>query len=101
MYFDFAAIKASISIEDGAQRLGLELKPEGQAFRCNCPACGGSNTRDIILTPSKKAFFCFQAQKGGDVISLVAHIKGVSMKEAAQFLAEPSTVKAPSTSSQE
>ena len=42
-------------------------------IRRACPACDGSN-RTLVVTPSKGTFYCFSAKKGGECISLVAHI---------------------------
>lgn len=44
-------------------------------------------------------FYCFANGKGGDVIALVAHVKGVSQREAAESLDKHFTVGAQPTSS--
>lgn len=82
---DFAKIKAEHSIESVASRLGLKLKPHGQAFRCQCPS-GEGDERGMAITPAKQAFYSFPAQKGGDCISLVAFVRGCSPKEAAAWI---------------
>jgi hypothetical protein len=40
-----------------------------------------------VVTPEKGAAYCFSARKGGDVIWLASHIRGVGQKEAAHLLA--------------
>lgn len=55
--------------------------------------CKQGGSRAIVITPDKNAFYCHAAKKGGDVISLVAHIHGCGMKEAASWLQEKSTKK--------
>lgn len=84
-YLDFEAIKASNPIDQAAIQLGLALKKQGQAFRSACPT-GQGDERSLVITPAKGAWYSFAAQKGGDVIALVAFVKGISPKEAAQWL---------------
>lgn len=87
MYIDFEEVKKTVSIEDAIARLDLDMKKNGKQFRGPCPACRSGGERALVATPEKGAFYCFAAQKGGDVIAFVAHIKGCGQKEAAQFLA--------------
>lgn len=87
-FVDFAAIKQAVPIEKGAQLLGLELTQHKDQLRGPCPACGSGGKRALVITPAKRAFYCFAGHTGGDVISLVAHIRGNGMKEAASFLDE-------------
>lgn len=86
-YIDFEAIKAQVKIEDVIPKLGLDMKKNGKQYRSECPACNSGGDRSLVATPDKKAFYCFAAQKGGDVIAFVAHVRGCGQKEAAQFLA--------------
>lgn len=84
---DFVAVKAAAPIEKVVGWLGLEGKwdTESEQFRGRCPACNKSD-RDIVVTPSKQAFYCHAAKKGGDVIYLTAHCKGVGQVEAGREL---------------
>ena len=86
-YIDFAELKECVSIRDGMKLLGLDFKRSGQSYRGPCPACESGGDRALVVTPSKNAFYCFAQRRGGDVIALVAHVKGISMKEAAETLA--------------
>lgn len=81
---DFAAIKEAVSLERAAEFLGIELKRDGEKYRCHCPQC--DKPRVLILTPAKRAFYCHAEKTGGDVIGLVAHVKGIKQSEAAKFL---------------
>jgi DNA primase len=65
--------------------LNLETKPAGAQLRAACPACKGPD-RSLVITPAKNLFYCFTAKEGGDRIALVAHIYGIGVQEAAQFL---------------
>ncbi len=87
LYIDFAELKAAFPIEDSFERLGLNMKQNGPAFRGPCPTCQSGGDRALIVTPAKHSFYCFGARIGGDVIALVAHIHDCDMKTAAAFLA--------------
>lgn len=82
---DFQQVKKDHSIMDVAERLGLKLKKDGAAFRGACPS-GAEGDRKFVITPTKSCWYSFAAQKGGDVISLVAFVQGCSLKEAAQWI---------------
>lgn len=86
-FIDFQEIKKTVTVEDAAARLALQLKPSGLQMRGPCPACKSGGDRALVITPAKQAFYCFGTNQGGDVIALAAHIKACSMKEAAEFLA--------------
>lgn len=89
-FIDFQYLKQTVKIEEVFSRLGLPLKQYGEQWRGPCPACNIAGDRALVVTPSKAAFYCFAAKQGGDVIALVSHIKGIGMKDAAQFIAETS-----------
>ena len=67
--------------------LGLNVSELSDQMRGPCPACKSGGDRALVITASKSVFYCFAAGEGGDVIALTSHIKGISMKEAAAFLA--------------
>lgn len=83
---DFGAIKAENPIEQVAERLGLVLKPHGNQLRGQCPS-GQGDDRGLVVTPSKGVWFSHPMKKGGDVIELVAVVRNVSAKDAAQWIA--------------
>lgn len=74
-------------IDDAVSLLGLRLKPRGESLRGPCPACKSGGERALVVTPSKGAYYCFADKAGGDLISLVSHIRGCTMKDAARYLA--------------
>lgn len=86
-YVDFEEVKKAVSIEDAAKWLKLDLKPSGNQFRCPCPTCGEGGERALAITPPEK-WYCFPGKLGGDVIRLVAHVRGIGQKEAAEELAK-------------
>lgn len=84
---DFNFVKEVASIEEVAiTYLNLKAEKSNGQYRCACPGCAEDNPRAMVITPSKGLFYCFNSQKGGDVIALVAHVKDLSMKEAAQYI---------------
>ena len=85
-FIDFQEIKKTVTIEQAAALLGLQLKASGQQMRGPCPACKAGGDRALVITPAKQAFYCFGSGQGGDVIGLAAHIRNCTMKEAAEFL---------------
>lgn len=85
MFIDFQELKDKLSIEEVARILGLQLVEGEHQHRGQCPACNGSK-RSLVITPDKQVFYCFDAKKGGDSLSLAAHILQVSVKEAAAYL---------------
>lgn len=93
-YVDFQAIKEQVSIERAADLLGLKLKPAGSQLRGICPVCNGDE-RSLVITPAKQVFYCFRAKTGGDCISLVAHVRGIPVRDAGQFLSGNGTVPVP------
>jgi DNA primase len=91
-FVDFAELKSRVSIEQTISILGLNLKLNGNQYRGPCPICQSGGDRALVITPSKGLFYCFAKRVGGDQIALVAHIKNVSLSEAASLLSVNSTV---------
>ena len=94
MFIDFKALKESVTIETAMVYLGLKgMTSEQGSYRGSCPTCKAGGKRALVITPEKESFYCFTMKRGGDVISLTAHINGTSMKEAANFLLDRSAKK--------
>src|SRR5215204_6229260 len=82
-YVSFADLKGRLTIDQVAIGfLGLKLAPSGNQLRGMCPVCEGDK-RGLAVTPEKGLFNCFSASKGGDLISLAAHVLQVPPREAA------------------
>jgi DNA primase len=96
-YVDFRDLKERISIEQAVAMLGLPLKRHGGQLRGCCPIHHGTTDREFVVTPAKGLFYCFGPCGGGDVITLVEKVKGVSSKQAAALLADHFGVASPST----
>lgn len=99
-FVDFNELKNRVSIEDAVAKLGLPITHKSQhALRAACPACKTGGDRALAITPAKSLYYCFAADAGGDQIALVAHIKGLSVRDAAEWLGgTTSTVQSTSTS---
>jgi len=87
MFIDFNALKERLSFEEVINKLELDLPFSNNQFRGQCPSCKGGDSRVLVITPGK-GFYCNVAGLGGDVISLTAHVKQCSVKDAAKYLAD-------------
>jgi hypothetical protein len=86
---DFAELKQRVSIEQVAAWLGARLKPHGPQLRGPCPICKAGGDRAFVITPAKGCYYCFgECKQGGDAIALVANAKDLSVKEAAEAIAQ-------------
>jgi DNA primase len=83
---DFAEIKQQVSVHQVMTMLALPLKQTGGQFRGTCPVHGG-NDRTLVVTPAK-GFYCFSEKRGGDAIALCAHVRSISMRDAALEIAQ-------------
>ena len=86
MYHDFAAIKAAVSFGQVVSMLNLNVKQHNNQWRGPCSACNSGGERALVITEGK-GFYCFASKKGGDQIALVAHIRDIPVKDAAEQLA--------------
>lgn len=87
-FIDFQKLKEEVPIDRVIPMLGLQMRQSSGQFRGPCPSCGQGGDRALVITPAKGAFYCFAAKMGGDVIALVAHIREIGAKGAAQLIAE-------------
>lgn len=85
-YVDFARLKERVRIEQLIPVLNLTLKQNNAQYRGPCPTCRTGGDRALALNSDKRSYYCFAQGKGGDVISLVAHIRGQTQREAALYI---------------
>lgn len=90
---DTAAIKARFPISDTASRYGLAVTRKGHEFVALCPF-HNENTPSFTLNDEKRMFHCFGCGANGDVIDLVAHLRGLAFQEAAAELDSGAVVDA-------
>ena len=94
-YVDFAELKKQVSIDRVFGLLNLKMRQNGDQWRGPCPICASGGDRALVVTVSKGCFYCFSHGKGGDMIALVAEVRGISAREAGTLIAEHTgTVKA-------
>jgi DNA primase len=93
-FIDFADLKNRVSIAQCVQMLDLRMKGNDQ-LRSACPSCRNGGERALAVNISKSSYYCFSDGKGGDQIALVAHIRGVSQREAALEMAEHFRIATP------
>jgi hypothetical protein len=85
-FVDFEALKARVKIEQTIPLLGLKLRQHGDQYRGLCPACKQGGDRALAINSGKQSYYCFSQRKGGDLIALVAHVRGMIQKDAAAYL---------------
>ena len=83
---DFQALKERLPITDAVRFLNLETREQGGTLRAACPRCNEGGDRAIAINPTHNKYYCFAAKRGGDLISLVAHVHGISQRQAAEAL---------------
>ena len=85
----FEQVRERVTMLDAITFLGLQVKQESPGqYRARCPACKGSEKRDLSIN-AEKGFRCFRGdKKGNDATALVAHVRGISQTDAANELAE-------------
>jgi DNA primase len=69
-------------------RQHVTLKPAGAVFKGLCPF-HKEKTPSFIVTPSRGRYHCFGCGAGGDAISFIMEIEGLSFPEAVEILARP------------
>jgi hypothetical protein len=94
-FVDFPAIKEAIDMEMAIEFLGLHISGQDNPnqVRAPCPACKRGGDRALSISTEKNVFTCMAAKHAGqrtgsDVIALVAHVRGVGMREAGELLQE-------------
>lgn len=97
MFLNFEEIKAANPISEVVERLGLNMNKSGASLRGKCPVCESDGDRNLVVTPDKGVYFCFSDGKGGDQLQLISHLRGCSVKEAAQWLHGAPAAKEKST----
>lgn len=88
----FDDVKRAVSLYAATDFLRLQYVERNGQRRSKCPACNKGDNRVLAVTEGK-GFSCWSGggkfpTAKGDVIALVAHVLGLPLKEAAEWLAE-------------
>ena len=86
----FKDLKQRISIEQVLRHYnlfdGLQLK--GKSHRGPCPFCEAADGHPFSVSLEKSCYQCFACRISGNILDFVAKWEGVSIREAAQVLAQ-------------
>lgn len=85
----FETLKARLSVVDVAEHfLNQKPKQEGDHFRIPCLGSNRGGDRAIQLYPDENTYKCWGCNTPkGDIIGLVAHSKGIGVRQAGEELA--------------
>lgn len=70
-------VKKQLDILEVAQNEGLHLKKQGINYFASCPF-HSERTESFSINPKKQIYKCFGCGEGGDVISLLSSLQGIS-----------------------
>ena len=89
-FIDFAEIKATVSMEQVLDHLGLleGLRQRGDQLVGVCPIHEGSNHGQFNVSTSKNVFHCFGCKKSGNLLDFVKAFEDCSVREAGERLCE-------------
>ncbi len=72
----------------------LRLKKQGRNYVGLCPF-HNEKTASFSVSPEKQIYYCFGCGAGGNVISFIMKIEGLSFPEAVKFLADKAGITIP------
>lgn len=91
----FEQLKRTVPISAVLARYGIDLKRSGTSLKGCCPVHHGSNPNQFHVDDNKSLWKCFSpsCNRGGDVLSLVAALEKIEVREAALLVAEWFSIK--------
>ncbi len=89
-WVDFAAVKRQVTLEQVLEHYGLlaGLEEKDDGYCGPCPFHEGESPRPFHVSTSKNAWYCHSCEEGGNVLDFAARMEDVSIRKAAQILAE-------------
>ena len=78
----FESVKAAVPLRQAAETYGLSVSRNGMT------CCPFHEDRHPSLKLNKDYFYCFGCHASGDVIDFTGRLFGISLKDAAEKLAE-------------
>ncbi len=83
----FKAVKQAVTFEQVLNQCRVEgLRKNANGLVGRCPLHGGTHEDEFRVNLERKIYHCFTCGRGGDLISFVKEIEGVSEREAALLL---------------
>jgi DNA primase len=82
MTIDTRAVKRDHPVEAIVERYGIELHPSGRVLLGRCPFHEDGGRPNFHVYPGTQSWYCYRCSVGGDVISFVERIEGVSFRDA-------------------
>lgn len=89
---DINTIRTTIDIVEFLERRGTTFRQTGTAYVGLCPI-HNEKSGSFNVRPDNNTFHCFGCGAGGDIISLVQQMEGLSFVGAIQMLAEEYNIK--------
>lgn len=78
----------------------VQLIRAGSLLKCQCPFHSEKTPSCVVYADTQdQHFYCFGCHAGGDVISFIRQIEGISYMDAVRMLAERAGIAVPSQGS--
>lgn len=68
------------------QRTGVKLRERGDAWRGECPICGGGSKSVFVVWPGNGRCKCWRCDLGGDAIDVVMRLERLDFGGALEFM---------------
>jgi hypothetical protein len=75
---DFDGIRRQVPLPEFLLSLGLELRPQGDTYRCRCPLHNEKHGASLIVYPDGHWYCHGKCARGGDVIDFARALWGLS-----------------------
>ena len=91
----FKTIKADVCLKKILTHYDIfeHLTERGKSYRGACPFCGSDEDNPFSASLEKNCFNAFCCGKHGNIIDFVAEIESVSIKKAAEMIAQAFTIQ--------
>src|SRR5579883_2029931 len=79
---DVQTLKRLRPIAEAVESYGIPLRRIGRSLIGRCPFHNDGGRPNLNVYPSTESFYCFRCGMGGDVITFIRQIEGLSFPEA-------------------
>ena len=84
---DVEALKRDHPIAEVMAAAGIELRSSGRALVGRCPFHVDGGRPNLYVYPNRSSFYCYRCGAGGDAISFLMRLNGITFTEACARLA--------------